>query len=129
MSQSADGGWHKTRLASDTKSEQDLVEWAKGPMKISDIPSYYRELADRIGVNPLLLAKAQARKVGLEVEEDPSDEQVASNNEIIKKLFFYKTTPSRILRGKILNMEEENGEQYNAKTSPYNKKNATMPGV
>lgn len=129
VSQSADGGWHKSRLASDTKSEQDLVEWAKGPMKISDIPSYYRELADRIGVNPLLLAKAQARKVGLEVEEDPSDEQVASNNEIIKKLFFYKTTPSRILRGKILNMEEENGEQYNAKTSPYNKKNATMPGV
>ena len=128
MSQSADGGWLKTRLASDTKSEQALVEWAKGPMKISDIPSYYRQLADRIGVNPLLLAKAQARQVGLEIEDDPSDEQVASNNEIIKRLLFYKTTPSRIMRGKLLEIEE-NGEGFNAKNSPYNKKNATMPGV
>ena len=128
VSQSADGGWHKSRLASDTKSEQDLVEWTKGSMKISDIPSYYRELAERIGVNPLLLAKAQARQVGLDIEDDPSDEQVASNNEIIKRLLFYKTTPSRILRGKLLDVEE-NGEPFNAKNSPYNKKNATMPGV
>ena len=130
MSQSADGGWYKTRLASDTKSEQDLVEWAKGPMLMKDIPSYYRELADRIdGVTPLQLAKAQARKLGLEVEDDPSDEQLASNNKIIQRLLFYKNTPSRILRGKFLQMEEDNGEPFNAKNSPYNKKNATMPGV
>ena len=130
MAQSADGGWHKTRVASDTKSEQDLVEWAKGPMLMKDIPSYYRELADRIdGVTPLQLAKAQARKLGLEVEDDPSDEQLASNNKIIQRLLFYKNTPSRILRGKFLQMEEDNGEPFNAKNSPFNNKNATMPGV
>ena len=130
ISQSADGGWHKSRLASDTKSEQDLVEWAKGPMLMKDIPSYYRQLADRIdGVTPLQLAKAQARKLGLEVEDDPSDEQLASNNKIIQRLLFYKNTPSRIMRGKLLQMEEDNGEPFNAKNSPYNKKNATMPGV
>ena len=127
--QGAGGGWKTSRLAADTKDEQDLIKWTKTGMSIEDIPEYYRNLASQLKVNPLALAKSQAKQMNLDIDDEVDESKYGSNNKLIQNLVFYKPSKSRAFRAEILTNEEKRGEKFNAKNSPNNKKSVMMPGV
>ena len=127
--QGAGGGWKTSRLAADTKDEQDLIKWTKTGMSIEDIPEYYRNLASQLKVNPLALAKAQAKQMNLDIDDEVDESKYGSNNKLIQNLVFYKPSKSRAFRAEVLTNEEKSGEKANAKTSEFNKKATMMPGV
>ena len=60
MTQSAGGKWKSQPISADSKSKAELLAWYKTPLKQSkDIPDYYRDVALRLGINPIDLANAQ----------------------------------------------------------------------
>merc|ERR1712146_308433 len=60
MKQSSNGQWKKQKINVDKTSQQELLMWSQTPLKQSkDIPDYYRDLAMRMGVNPIDLANSQ----------------------------------------------------------------------
>ena len=90
--------------------------WSKTPLKqSSDIPDYYRDLAMRIGVNPIDLANSQLAFY----TEGTYEPQENKFNDKILNLIYKFPTRSRITRARLEN--EGQGEQ-NVKTSIYNKK-------
>ena len=118
MTQSANGQWKKQKINADKTSQQELIMWSKTPLKQSrDIPDYYRDLAMRMGVNPIDLANSQVRFYTTE----PVSEEKQENkfNDKILNLIYKFPTRSRITRARLEN--EGQGEQ-NVKTSIYNKK-------
>ena len=65
MNQSANGQWRKQKINADRDSQRELILWSKTPLKQSrDIPDYYRDLAMRMGVNPIDLANSQLQFYG-----------------------------------------------------------------
>jgi hypothetical protein len=128
--QGANNGWKTTRLAASTEDEEKLVEWSKGPRNLQDIPEYYRQLSSHLKLsNPVELANHQVALIADLPVEEYDESQLASNDEIIKRLFFYKPTRSRVIRGEIDTNIEKSGVEINAVTSPYNKKSTMMEGV
>ena len=117
MLQSAGGKWRTNKITSNAEIEKGLVNWNNSPLKqLKDIPSYYRDLALRMGVNPINFANAQVRfLVEDEVKDDNTDDKL---DEKIKNLIYKFPTRGRITRARY---ENEYGEQ-NVKTSIYNKK-------
>ena len=117
MTQSAGGKWKTTQITSNAEIEKGLIAWNNSPLKqLKDIPSYYRDLALRMGVNPINFANAQVRfLVEDEVKEDNKDDEL---DEKIKNLIYKFPTRGRITRARY---EMQYGEQ-NVKTSIYNKK-------
>jgi len=116
MKQSANGQWKKQKINADKKSQQELIMWSKTPLKqSSDIPDYYRDLAMRIGVNPIDLANSQLAFY----TEGTYEPQENKFNDKILNLIYKFPTRSRITRARLEN--EGQGEQ-NVKTSIYNKK-------
>ena len=117
MLQSAGGKWKTNKITSNAEIEKGLVNWNNSPLKqLKDIPSYYRDLALRMGVNPINFANAQVRfLVEDEVKDDNTDDKL---DEKIKNLIYKFPTRGRITRARY---ENEYGEQ-NVKTSIYNKK-------
>ena len=116
MKQSANGQWRKQKINADKKSQQELIMWSKTPLKqSSDIPDYYRDLAMRIGVNPIDLANSQLAFY----TEGTYEPQENKFNDKILNLIYKFPTRSRITRARLEN--EGQGEQ-NVKTSIYNKK-------
>ena len=84
MTQSANGQWRKQKINADKTSQQELIMWSKTPLKQSrDIPDYYRDLAMRMGVNPIDLANSQLRFYTTE----PVSEEKQEN----KGTIFYST--------------------------------------
>ena len=91
--------------------------WSKTPLKQSrDIPDYYRDLAMRMGVNPIDLANSQLQFYGEEVTDTPKEN---TKNEKILNLIYKFPTRSRITRARL---EDEGQGEQNVKTSIYNKK-------
>ena len=82
-----------------------------------DIPDYYRDLAMRMGVNPIDLANSQVRFYTTE----PVSEEKQENkfNDKILNLIYKFPTRSRITRARL---EDEGQGEQNVKTSIYNKK-------
>ena len=118
MKQSANGQWRKQKINADKKSQQELLMWSKTPLKqSSDIPDYYRDLAMRMGVNPIDLANSQLQFYG----EQPVDIKPKENtkNDKILNLIYKFPTRSRITRARL---EDEGQGEQNVKTSIYNKK-------
>ena len=117
MTQSAGGKWKTTQITSNAEIEKGLIAWNNSPLKqLKDIPSYYRDLALRMGVNPINFANAQVRfLVEDEVKDEDTDEKL---DEQVKNLIYKFPTRGRITRARY---EMEYGEQ-NVKTSIYNKK-------
>ena len=118
MKQSANGQWRKQKINTDPTTQRELLMWSKTPLKQSrDIPDYYRDLAMRIGVNPIDLANQQLQFY----TEDQVDTKPQENkfNDKILNLIYKFPTRSRITRARLEN--EGQGEQ-NVKTSIYNKK-------
>ena len=118
MTQSANGQWRKQKINADIESQRELLMWSKTPLKQSrDIPDYYRDLAMRMGVNPIDLANSQLQFYG----EQPVDIKPKENtkNDKILNLIYKFPTRSRITRARL---EDEGQGEQNVKTSIYNKK-------
>ena len=117
MTQSANGQWRKQKINADKTSQQELLMWSQTPLKQSrDIPDYYRDLAMRIGVNPIDLANSQLKFYGEEVKDTPKEN---TKNDKILNLIYKFPTRSRITRARL---EDEGQGEQNVKTSIYNKK-------
>ena len=117
MKQSANGQWRKQKINADKTSQQELLMWSKTPLKQSrDIPDYYRDLAMRMGVNPIDLANSQLQFYGEEVKDKPKEN---TKNDKILNLIYKFPTRSRITRARL---EDEGQGEQNVKTSIYNKK-------
>ena len=116
MTQSAGGKWRTNKITTNAEIEKGLVRWHNSPLKqLKDVPSYYRDLALRLGVNPINFANAQVRFL---VEDEVKDDDKDELDEKIKNLIYKFPTRGRITRARY---EKEYGEQ-NVKTSIYNKK-------
>ena len=117
MKQSANGQWRKQKINADKTSQQELLMWSKTPLKQSrDIPDYYRDLAMRMGVNPIDLANSQLKFYGEEVTDTPKENKY---NDKVLNLIYKFPTRSRITRARL---EDEGQGEQNVKTSIYNKK-------
>ena len=118
MKQSANGQWRKQKINADKTSQQELLMWSKTPLKQSrDIPDYYRDLAMRMGVNPIDLANSQLQFY----TDDAVDTKPQENkyNDKVLNLIYKFPTRSRITRARL---EDEGQGEQNVKTSIYNKK-------
>ena len=119
MEQSSGGKWRTKKLSTDKKTQEELLYWYSTPLKQStDIPDYYRDLAIRMGVNPLDLANSQVKYYipDAQIEGNKNDEKFDDN---ILQLIYKFPTRSRITRARL--SSEGQGDQ-NVKTSIYNKK-------
>tara|TARA_B100001248_G_scaffold134550_1_gene101015 strand:+ start:1521 stop:3575 length:2055 start_codon:yes stop_codon:yes gene_type:complete len=118
MTQSANGQWRKQKINTDPTTQRELLMWSKTPLKQSrDIPDYYRDLAMRMGVNPIDLANSQLQFY----TDDAGDIKPQENkkNDKILNLIYKFPTRSRITRARL---EDEGQGEQNVKTSIYNKK-------
>ena len=118
MKLSANGQWRKQKINADPVSQRELIMWSKTPLKQSrDIPDYYRDLAIRIGVNPIDLANSQLQFY----TDDAGDTKPKENkfNDKVLNLIYKFPTRSRITRARL---EDEGQGEQNVKTSIYNKK-------
>ena len=118
MEQSGGGMWKQQKIYADGKSQQELLLWSKSPLKQGkDLPDYYRDLAMRIGVNPVDLANQQLKFY----TEDSVKEEKKENkyNDKVLDLIYKYPTRSRITRARL---EAEGADEQNVKTSIYNKK-------
>ena len=118
MNQSANGQWRKQKINADRDSQRELILWSKTPLKQSrDIPDYYRDLAMRMGVNPIDLANSQLQFYG-EQPVDITPKENTKNDKILNLIYKFPTR-SRITRARL---EDEGQGEQNVKTSIYNKK-------
>ena len=118
MNQSKNQNWKKKQISADKKSQQELIAWSQTRLKQSkDIPDYYRDLAMRIGVNPIDLANSQLRFYTDEKIEEKTEEQ--KYNDKILNLIYKFPTRSRVTRAML---EDQGAGEQNVKTSIYNKK-------
>ena len=117
MQESGGGKWKTQKITTNEEIDKGLVAWYSSDLKqAKGIPSYYRDLAMRIGVNPIDLANSQVRFL---VPDAKIDKQEEKYNQEILNLIYKFPTRGRITRARLLS--EGAGDQ-NAKTSIYNKK-------
>ena len=118
MTEAGGGKWRKNKITSNTEVDAGLIAWHNTPLKQSkDLPSYYKDLAMRMGINPVDLANSQLRYL---VDEDVKvDEQKQEYNQNILNLIYKFPTREKITRARL---EAEGAGDQNAKTSIYNKK-------
>ena len=116
MNQSANGQWRKQKINADKVSQRELLMWSQTPLKqSSDIPDYYRDLAMRMGVNPIDLANSQ---LAFYTEGTYEPKENKFNDKILNLIYKFPTR-SRITRARL---EDEGQGEQNVKTSIYNKK-------
>ena len=122
MTQAGGGKWLKNKITSNKEIDKALVDWYNTPLKQSkDLPTYYKDLAMRMGVNPIDLANSQIRfLVDEEVKTDKQEEKYNAN---ILRLIYKYPTREKITRARL---EAEGAGDQNAKTSIYNKKGLTI---
>jgi len=122
MIESAGGKWKTNKITSNAEIEKGLVLWHNSPTKqVKDVPSYYRDLAMRMSINPINLANAQVRfLIEDEVEDDNTDENLS---DVVKNLLYKFPTRGRITRARY---EMQGAGEQNVKTSIYNKKANTI---
>jgi len=119
MTQSGGGLWKKNKISADSKAQKELIAWGQTPLKQgSDIPDYYRDLAMRMGVNPIDLANSQLRHYTEEEVKEEKTEKQKYNDKILNLIYKFPTR-SRITRARL---ESEGAGEQNVKTSIYNKK-------
>ena len=101
MTQSASGNWKKKKISATQASQKELIAWGKTPLKqSSDIPDYYKDLAMRMGVNPVDLANSQLQHVtGEEVKQE---EKKVEHTQEVEELVYKYPTRSRITRARII---------------------------
>ena len=94
--------------------------WNNSELRQSkDLPDYYKDLARRMGVNPIDLANSQLKYLTEEpIKTEKNKKEEKYNNKILNLLYKFPTR-SRITRARL---ESEGQEEQNIKTSIYNKK-------
>ena len=118
MKKAAGGKWKKQKLSTDQTTQQELLAWSQTPLKrSSEIPEYYRDVAMRIGVNPIDLANQQLKFYSEDTVKEEKKEQ-KYNDKVLDLIYKYPTR-SRITRARL---EAEGAGEQNVKTSIYNKK-------
>ena len=118
MNQSANGQWRKQKINADKVSQRELLMWSQTPLKqFRDIPDYYRDLAMRMGVNPIDLANSQLQFYTDDAGDTKPQEK--KYNDKVLNLIYKFPTRSRITRARL---EDEGQGEQNVKTSIYNKK-------
>ena len=122
MTQAGGGNWKKQKITSNQIVDQELVAWSQTPLRQSkDLPAYYKDLAMRMGINPIDLANSQLRfLVDEEIKTDKKDEKFNAN---VLRLLYKFPTREKITRARL---EVEGAGEQNAKTSIYNKKGLTI---
>ena len=122
MTQAGGGNWLKQKITSNQVVDKELVRWSQTPLRqAKDLPSYYKDLAMRIGINPIDLANSQLRfLVDEEIKTDKKEEKFNDN---ILRLLYKFPTREKITRARL---EAEGAGDQNAKTSIYNKKGLTI---
>ena len=122
MTQSGGGKWRKNKITSNAEVDAGLIAWHNTPLKqAKDIPSYYKDLAMRMGINPVDLANSQLRYL---VDEDVKvDEEKQEYNQKILNLIYKFPTREKITRARL---EAEGAGDQNAKTSIFNRKALTI---
>ena len=120
MTQSSGGKWKTKKVTATKESRNDLMAWGRTPLKQSkDIPEYYKDLAMRMGINPIDLANQQLKYItGEEVKQEEKKEEKHSKE--VQDLIYKFPTRSRITRARILDELKE--QEQNVKTSIFNKK-------
>ena len=119
MTQSAGGKWKSQPISADSKSKAELLAWYKTPLKQSkDIPDYYRDVALRLGINPIDLANAQVGQL-MEGETPELTKEQKYNSTVLNYIYKFPTR-SRITRARVIH--ETKGQEQNVKTSIFNKK-------
>ena len=122
MTQAGGGNWLKQKITSNQIVDKELVRWSQTPLRqAKDLPSYYKDLAMRMGINPIDLANSQLRfLVDEEIKTDKKEEKFNDN---ILRLLYKFPTREKITRARL---EAEGAGDQNAKTSIYNKKGLTI---
>ena len=122
MTQAGGGNWLKQKITSNQVVDKELVRWSQTPLRqAKDLPSYYKDLAMRMGINPIDLANSQLRfLVDEEIKTDKKEEKFNDN---ILRLLYKFPTREKITRARL---EAEGAGDQNAKTSIYNKKGLTI---
>jgi hypothetical protein len=122
MTESGGGKWRRNKITSNAEVDAGLIAWHNTPLKQSkDLPSYYKDLAMRMGINPVDLANSQLRYL---VDEDVQvDEQQEEYNQNILNLIYKFPTREKITRARL---EAEGAGEQNAKTSIFNRKALTI---
>ena len=118
MTEAGGGKWRLNQITTNAEIEKGLIAWNNSPLKqLKDVPSYYRDLAMRMGVNPITLANSQVKfLVEDEVKEDDTDDKL---DDVVKNLIYKFPTRGRITRARY---EMQGAGEENLKTSIYNKK-------
>ena len=102
MVQSAGGKWQNTRISSNAAIDKKLLQWNNTPLRQSkDLPDYYKDLARRIGVNPIDLANSQLKYLTdepIKTEKDKKEEKYTKEQ---LNLLYKQPTRSRITRARI----------------------------
>ena len=119
MTQSAGGKWKSQPITADSKSKAELLAWYKTPLKQSkDIPDYYKDVALRMGINPIDLANAQVGQL-MEGETPELTKEQKYNSTVLNYIYKFPTR-SRITRARVIH--ETKDQDQNVKTSIFNKK-------
>ena len=117
MLESGGGKWRSQKITTNPEIDNGLISWYNSDLKqAKGIPSYYRDLAMRMGINPIDLANAQVRFL---VPDAKIEQQEEKYNQKILNLIYKFPTRGRITRARL---EAEGAGDQNAKTSIYNKK-------
>ena len=125
MTQSGGGNWKKKKVSATQGSQKELIAWGQTPLKqSSDIPDYYKDLAMRMGVNPVDLANSQLQHVtGEEVKQE---EKKVEHSKKVEELVYKYPTRSRITRARIIDelnkLQRAQGEEIESylETKPNN---------
>ena len=102
MIQSGGGKWQNTRISSNAAIDKKLLEWNNTPLRqAKDLPDYYKDLARRIGVNPIDLANSQLKYLTDEPIKTEKDNVEEKYNKEQLNLLYKQPTRSRITRARI----------------------------
>ena len=131
IGQAGGGQWKTNKIYASIEDQNDLLRWSKTKdLTTRGIPEHYKEVAQRINVSPFDLAQRQAAIISegdSEVKDRDVDE--IENKPNRARLLYHYPTRSRVIRSLIDYGYEIESIDPNVKTSIFNKKVLTTPGV
>jgi len=114
-------GYETIELSAPEEDKQALIAVSKAQQ--GEIPDFYKQVALSEGRNPLTIANAQLKLWGEKPLGEPEEYDPA-----VFELLFKKTSKSRKVRALVEHVRLENKQEYNLKTSPFNKKEVLYTG-
>ena len=131
IGQAGGGQWKINKIYAPIEDQNDLLRWSKTKdLTTRGIPEHYKEVAQAINVSPFDLAQRQVAIIS-EGESEVKDRDVdeIENKPNRARLLYHYPTRSRVIRSLIDYGYEIENIDPNVKTSIFNKKVLTTPGV